>query len=203
MKNTIAITVLLLLAAKLNQSGNALLTAQSTTGAQSSHRLAASMQKKVDHIQSNGERAQPDPTPTVMTEEEVNDYFAAGKVNLPQGVKKISFQGQSGVVTAFLTVDFDEIRAGQRSSNPLLSMFSGTHDVRAEGDVAGAKGTGTVHIRSISIDGIEVPRMALEFFISRYIKPKYPNVGIDSSFKMTNRIDTATVGYHKITIVQK
>jgi hypothetical protein len=82
-------------------------------------------------------------------------------------------------------------------------MFSGTHDVRAEGDVAGAKGTGTVHIRSISIDGIEVPGMALEFFISRYIKPKYPNIGIDSSFKMTNRIDTATVGYHKITIVQK
>src|SRR5216684_1680306 len=135
---------------------------------QTTHRLAASMQAKLDHLQQNAAKPRPDQTPMVMTEEEINDYFAAGRVKLPQGVKKISFQGQSGVVTAFLTVDFDEIRAGQRSSNPLLSMFSGTHDVRAEGDVAGAKGTGTVHIRSISMDGIEVPRMALEFFISRY-----------------------------------
>jgi len=169
----------------------------------SEHRLAASMQHKLDRIHENSERSRPDQTPTVLTEEEINDYFAAGYVKLPVGVKKVTFQGKSGVVTAFLTVDFDEIRAGQRSSNPLLSIFSGMHDVRAEADAAASGGVGRVHVRTISIDGTEIPRIALEFFASKYLTPKYPNVGLDSEFKLTDRIDAAVVGYHKLTAVQK
>jgi hypothetical protein len=45
--------------------------------------------------------------------------------------------------------------------------------------------------------------MALEFFVEHYITPKYPNVGLDSQFQLPNRIDTATVGYHKLTVTQK
>lgn len=176
---------------------------QSSSPAGSGHRLADSMQAKLDHIQQNGEKAQPDQTPTVMTEEEVNDYIAAGRIVLPQGVKKLKMEGRTGVVTAFLNVDFDEIRAGQKSSNPMLSVFSGQHDVRVEGDAAGSGGQGRVHIREVSIDGFTVPRMALEYFVEKYITPKYPNVGIDSQFHLPNRIDLAAVGYHKLTVTQK
>ena len=167
------------------------------------HRLADSLQRKLDHIQQNGKRAHPDQTPTVMTEDEINDYFAAGRVKLPDGVKKVTFQGQSGIMTGVATIDFDEIRAGQRSSNPLLSLFNGTHAVRVEADAAASGGKAKVHVRTVSIDGIDVPRMALEYFINKYLKPKYPNVGIDSEFQLTDRIDTATIGYHKLTITQK
>jgi hypothetical protein len=169
----------------------------------STHRLADSMQTKLDHIQENGEQANPDQAPTVITEEEVNDYIAAGRITLPQGVKKLKMEGRSGVVTAFLNVDFDEIRAGQNSSNPLLSVFSGQHDVRVEADAAGSGREGRVHVREVAIDGFSVPRMALEYFVSKYITPKYPNVGIDSQFQLPDKIDMATVGYHKVTITQK
>ena len=169
----------------------------------SSHRLAASMQGKLDHIRQNGERSTPDQTPTVMTEEEVNDYIASGRITLPQGVKKLSLEGRTGVITAFVNVDFDEIRAGQKSSNPMLSVFSGQHDVRVEADASGSGGQGRVTVREVSIDGFTVPRMALEYFVSKYITPKYPNVGLDSKFQLSNRIDTATVGYHKLTVTQK
>jgi hypothetical protein len=169
----------------------------------STHRLADSMQTKLDHIQENGEQANPDQAPTVITEEEVNDYIAAGRITLPQGVKKLKMEGRSGVVTAFLNVDFDEIRAGQNSSNPLLSVFSGQHDVRVEADAAGSGREGRVHVREVAIDGFSVPRMALEYFVSKYITPKYPNVGIDSQFQLPNKIDMATVGYHKVTVTQK
>lgn len=169
----------------------------------SGHRLADSLQTKLDHIQQNGEQAHPDQAPTVMTEEEVNDYIADGRIVLPQGVKKLKLEGRSGVVTAFLNVDFDEIRAGQNSSNPLLSVFSGQHDVRVEGDAAGSGCEGRVHVREVDIDGFSVPRMALEYFVSKYITPKYPNVGIDSQFQLPNKIDLATVGYHKVTVTQK
>jgi hypothetical protein len=169
----------------------------------SGHRLADSMQAKLDHIQANGEQAHPDQAPTVMTEEEVNDYIAAGRIVLPRGVKKLKMEGRGGVVTAFLNVDFDEIRAGQNSFNPMLSIFSGQHDVQVEADASGSGREGRVHVREVTIDGISVPRMALEYFVSKYIAPKYPNVGIDSQFQLPNKIDLATVGYHKVTVTQK
>jgi hypothetical protein len=169
----------------------------------SGQRLAASMQAKLDHIQQNAQRSSPDQTPTVMTEEEVNDYIASGQIVLPQGVKKLRMEGRSGVVTAFLNVDFDQIRAGQKSANPLLSVFNGQHDVRVEADAAGSGGEGSVHVREVSIDGFAVPRMALEYFVSKYITPKYPGIGLDSKFKLPDKIDLATVGYHKLTITQK
>src|ERR1051326_4613870 len=169
----------------------------------SGHRLAQSLQSKLDHIEKNGERANPDQTPTVMTEEEINDYIAAGGIVLPQGVTKLRLEGRSGVVTAFLNVDFDEIRGGQSSSNPLLSVFSDRHDVRVEADAAGSGHEGLVHVREVTIDGFSVPRMALEYFVSKYITPKYPNIGLDSKFQLPNKIDTAAVGYHKLTVTQK
>lgn len=169
----------------------------------STHRLAQSMQHKLDHIRDNAQVAHPDPTPTVLTEDEVNDYLASGKVQLPQGVRKVKFQGRSGVVDGFVTVDFDEVRAGQRSSNPLLSIFSGIHNVQVEGDASGSGRQGKVHVRNVAIDGIEVPRMALEYFVEKYITPKYPNVGLDSQFALPDKIDTATVGYHKLTVTQR
>ncbi len=161
------------------------------------------MQAKLDHIRENGQRAHPDQAPTVMTEEEVNDYISSGRIVLPQGVKKLKLEGRTGVVTAFLNVDFDEIRAGQKSANPMLSIFSGRHDVRVEANASGNGGEGKVSVRDVSIDGFSVPRMALEYFVSKYITPKYPNVGIDSEFKLPDKVDLATVGYHKLTVTQK
>lgn len=169
----------------------------------SEHRLAASLQRKLDYIQQNGKRPHPDQRPTVMTEEEINDYMASGHVKLPEGVKKVTFEGQSGAMTGVATIDFDEIRAGQRSSNPLLSLFNGTHVVRVEADAAAAGGIAKVHVRTVSLDGVNVPRMALEYFISKYLKPKYPNVGMDSEFQLQDRIDMAIIGYHKLTVTQK
>ena len=169
----------------------------------SENRLAESLQRKLDHIGENAEANPPDPGPTVMTEEEINDYFAAGKIKLPPGVEKVTFQGHSGIVTALTQVDFDKIRAGQRSSSPLLAIFSGRHNVSVEANAFGAAGKGRVHVRTVMIDGLEVPHLALEIFVDRYLKPKYPNVGIDSEFVMPDRIDTATIGYHKLTVVQR
>ena len=60
------------------------------------HPLAESLQRKLNHIQENAQRVHRDRTPTVMAENEINDYIAAGRIKLPQGVKNVTFQGQSG-----------------------------------------------------------------------------------------------------------
>ena len=61
-----------------------------------------------------------------------------------------------------------------------------------------------MHVDSVFFDGVEIPRFALDFFASNYLRPKYGNaVGLDSRFALHHRIDTAVVGNNQVTITQR
>jgi hypothetical protein len=175
----------------------------SQTKSSSNSSQVASVERKVQHLQSNGAQAHPDPGPTEFTEQEINAYFASGNVSLPGGVQSVVFQEQPGVIVGTARVDFDRIKAGKNSYNPLLSVFSGLHDVVVTAPAYGANRQGVVHVDSVSIDGVEVPRFVLELFVEKYLKPKYPNIGIDSRFALPARVDAATIGLHKVILIQK
>ncbi len=163
----------------------------------------ASTERKLEHVESNGRQAHPDPSPTEFTEQEVNAYFASGNIKLPAGVQSVIFQEQPQIVVATSRVDFDQVKAGKNSYNPLLSVFSGVHDVVVNTHAYGARGEGVVHVDSVSIDGVEVPKFVLALFVEKYLKPRYPNIGIDSRFPLPARVDAAIVGLHKVSLIQK
>ena len=175
----------------------------SETKSTSNSGQVASAERKLQHLQNNGAQEHPDPAPTEFTEQELNSYFASGNVDLPAGVQSVAFQEQPGVIIGTSRVDFDRIKAGKNSYNPLLSVFSGLHDVVVTAHAYGAQGQGLVHVDSVSIDGVEIPRFVLELFVEKYLKPKYPGIGIDSRFALPARVDAATVGLHKVTLTQK
>jgi hypothetical protein len=162
-----------------------------------------SMEHKIDYLQKNAARSKGDPEPTNITEVEANAYFNEGGVKLPKGVSHVHLTAQPGAIDGTAKVDFDAITASKRSSNPLLSLFSGVHDVHIVAQAVGTAGVGTVKVQTVSLDGIEVPQMALEFFAQRYLTPKYPNVGVTSTFKLPLRIDSATVDTGKVRLIQK
>jgi len=162
-----------------------------------------SMQRKLDYIARNGERVKPDQKPTVITADEANAYFAEGGVKFPVGVKSLLLRSTPGVITAQTRIDFDEITASRRSMNPLLMVFTGIHDVEIVARSSASGHTGTVEVQQVSIDGLEVPRMALQYFVERYVTPKYPGVGLTSKFRMPSRIDVATVGANSANVAQK
>jgi len=164
---------------------------------------AARFERKLQRVQSNGTQAYPDPSPTQFTEQETNAYFASGKVELPAGVRSVVFQEQPGMVIGTSRVDFDQLKAGRNSYNPLLSVFSGVHEVVVTTHAYGAKREGVVHVDSVTLDGVEVPSFVLELFVEKYLKPKYPNIGIDSRFALPARVDSATVGPNTVTVIQK
>jgi hypothetical protein len=164
---------------------------------------AESMERKLQYVAVNGERAQPNLQPTQFTEMEVNAWLASGRAKLPKGVHRVQMVGLSGQVTATAEINFDEVKEGRTSMNPLLSVFGGTHEVHVLADAVGSRGRGSVHVRNVEIDGVSVPRIALEFFIDRYLKPKYPNIGLDTTFNLPSRIDTAAIGAHTLTVMQK
>jgi len=162
-----------------------------------------STERKLNHLESNAAQSQPDATPIEFTEREINAYVASGNVTLPAGVQSVTFEVQPGVVIGHAKVDFDQLKAGKNSYNPLLSVFSGIHDVVVTTQAHGAHGQGFVHVDSVSLDGVEVPQFALEMFVDKYLKPKYPYLGIDSRFALPERVDSATAGLHKVTLTQK
>jgi hypothetical protein len=163
----------------------------------------ASARKKLRHIEENGQVARPDQTPTILTETELNAYLVSGEIVYPDGVKSVKLQGEPGVITGTTKVDFDQLREGVNSSNPLLSIFSGIHDVTVVAHAHGAARQGYVHVDSVSLDGVEVPRFLLNLFVEKYLQPKYPELGLDSRFSLPDRIDSAVVGTHQLTMVQK
>ena len=171
--------------------------------AESNSRDLASMERKLNHIEANGRSPHPDETPTVFTEPEVNAYLDSDNVRLPAGVQSVKLEGEVGVITGKSRVDFDRIREGSHSSNPLLSIFSGVHDVVVVAHGHGAGGRGQVHVDLVSIDNIEVPRFILQMFVDKFLTPKYPELGLDSQFTLPDRIDTATVGHHELIVTQK
>ena len=163
----------------------------------------ASINRKIAHLEANGRAAHPAPAPTVLTEAEINAYLASDEVQFPAGVNSVHLTGSQGTISGTAKVDFDQVRAGIHSSNPLLSIFSGVHDVNAEAHAYGRAGQGYVHIDSVSLDGVEVPNFVLQLFVEKYIQPKNPNIGIDSRFKLPDRIDSAVIGQHQVTLLQK
>jgi hypothetical protein len=161
------------------------------------------MQQKIAYLQKNAAKTHPDPKSTEITEDEANAYFNEGGVKLPKGVSQVHLAAQPAVIDGHAKVDFDAITQSKRSSNPLLSLFSGVHDVHVIAQAMGTGGTGTVKVQSVSLDGLEVPEIALEFFAQRYLTPKYPNVGVTSTFKLPMRIDTAIVDTGKVRLIQR
>lgn len=164
---------------------------------------AASMQHKLQYLQTNGGAPHPNPAPTEFSEQEINAYLASGSVKLPSGVHSVSLEGQPGMITANSQVDFDQLKTGRSSYNPLLSVFSGVHDVAVAAHAHGAGGKGFVHVDSVSLDGVAIPPFVLELFVQKYLQPKYPGIGLDSQFALPERVDTATVEEHKLTVTQR
>ena len=161
------------------------------------------MQHKMDHVEANGRLAHPNSKPTVFTESEVNAYLASEEVKLPVGVQSVRLEGEAEVITGNAHIDFDRIREGIHSSNPLLSIFTGIHDVVVVVHAHGENGTGYVHVDSVSLDGIRVPRFVLQMFVEKFLTPKYPEISLDSRFALPDRIDSAVVGEHQLTVAQK
>jgi hypothetical protein len=173
-------------------------------GQQTDSPAFANARQKFAWLGENGHSADPATRPTVLIADEWNAYLNEGGVKLPEGISSIHISCEPGIAHGDAEIDFDRLTANRTRNNPLLALFTGMHHVTATARVAAADGIGTVEVDSVLFDGVEVPRLALEFFASRYLRPKYGNaIGMDSTFPLHNRIGTAVVGTNQVTITQR
>ncbi|HTK94802.1 MAG TPA: hypothetical protein VL382_04125 [Terriglobales bacterium] len=174
-----------------------------TAGDSVAQASADSLQRKVDYLIANGQKRTPDPRPTVLTDQEVDAYMNSGRLKVPPGISDIHLTTTVGEAVGNAKVDFDKLTADVRKTNPLWELFSGVHDVKVRCGVWGKDGMGNVHVQNVWLDDHEIPRVALEFFLEHYIKPKVPQASLDSRFKMPARIQTAIITRGKTTLYQK
>ena len=126
------------------------------------------MEKKIAYLKQNAARPHPDPKPTDITEAEANAYFNEGGVKLPKGVSHVRLAAGPGSIDGHAQVDFEALTQRKTSSNPLLGLFSGTHDIHVVAQASGSNGTGSIHAQSVALDGVEVPQMLLPLFRSAF-----------------------------------
>jgi hypothetical protein len=162
-------------------------------------------QRKFQEIAENGRLRQPKPKTTVLTADEINAYLAEGGVALPDAVQRVHFSSLPRLVTAAARIDFDRLTAARRINNPFMAaLFTGVHDVSVEARASGEGGIGFVHVESVTIDGIKVPRAAMQFLVDYYLRPKYgPDIGLDSRFPLPAHIDAVVVGNDQVTVTQR
>ena len=182
-----------------------ILLSLAVAGGQSTHGTAdfRSMEQKIAYLKANAAKAHPDPKPVEITEPEANAFLNEGGVRLPAGVSNIHLTAHPGQIDAHALVDFDVVMQHRGANNPLAGMFTGRHDVHAVSDAVGAYGDGTIHIQSVDLDGVEIPQWALDWFVGRYVTPRYPNVGMTSTFKLPLRIDSAVLETGKVRLQQR
>lgn len=162
-----------------------------------------SMVRKLAYLRQNAAKSPPDPQPTELTEAEANAYFNEGGVKLPKGVSQVHLAAQPAVIDGHAQVDFDELTQGKVQKNPLLGLFTGKHDVHVVAQASASSGTATIRVQSVALDGLDLPPMAIQFFVQHYLTPKYPNVGMTSTFKLPLRIDSAVVDTGRVRLTQK
>jgi hypothetical protein len=160
--------------------------------------------QKFAWLGENGRSANPSTRPTLLTADEWNAYLNEGGVKMADGVSKIRITSEPGVAHGEAEIDFDRLTANRTRSNPFLALFTGKHQVTATAHLSAANGIVSLQVDSVEFDGVEVPRLALEYFANRYLRPKYGNAyGMDSTFALHNRIDTAMTGPNRVTIMQR
>lgn len=162
-----------------------------------------SMQRKLEYLRQNGERSNPDPRPTELTAAEVNAYFKEGGVKLPKGVTGLHLSSQPSVLDAVARIDFDTLTEKARSSNPLLSLFTGVHQVRIVAQAGGSGGTASIRAQSVYLDGTQIPQMLVDLFVRHYVTSKYAHVGTTTTFSMPLRINSAAVDTNRVRLVQR
>ncbi len=166
--------------------------------------LADSMETKIAAVKENGAKGRPPKRTTIFQQDEINAYFAERRLTMPEGVRSVVFTLTPNQVRAQARIAFDDITRNRRTHNPLMYLFTGIHDVEVSARTAAA-GAGMVHVavESVTIDGVTVPRMALQFFVDRFVSPKYPKVGLDRGYHLPAKMDAVVIGQGRGTVTQK
>ncbi len=114
-----------------------------------------------------------------ISEVEANSYLQYEMLPyFPPGVSRIRLKFRPARPQGSLRVDFGKLKAAfGGSGNPLVDYFlQGVHTLEVDGTFISSGGTARFTLQTVTLDGVTLPRMVVDFLIERYLKPSYPEV---------------------------
>lgn len=164
--------------------------------------------EKVTRIVDHGGRPRRGALQTIITEREVNAYFALdGSVDLPVGVTRatVVLHGDRRVAGSAV-VDLDAVRGHHKPTGLFdpMSYLTGKLPVAAAGVLDARNGEARLQLESASIAGIPVPRAVLQEVIAYYTRSAdYPKgIDIDRPFVLPAGITAIDVRRGEAVVVQ-
>jgi len=131
-----------------------------------------------------------------VTEAEANSYVAYEWAGMfPPGVSQVRMTFRPSRPQGSAVVDFDKVKETFGSpSNPLADyLLRGVHTVAAEGIFTAAGGIGQFQLEAVSLDGVPLPQMVVDFLIDRYLKRMVPQADPNRPFRLPFAIDKVIV----------
>jgi hypothetical protein len=198
----------LFLVIMLALSGGVAAPAVSKTNAASadvSQEAARSASEKFDRIGEAHDSGQSFGT-IQLTEMEANSYLAYELTeDIPAGISDVLLRFLPSRIGGSAVVDFDKLKEGMRTQpNPFVDfLLRGEHMLEVEGSASGVNGVGEFRLERVLIDGVEVPRMVVDYMIEQFLLPRYPSAAINRPFELPSSIDTFQAQTGSVTMTGK
>jgi hypothetical protein len=142
-----------------------------------------------------------------ISSQEINAYV---ETELPQvapaGIRQphVVLHGEN-TATGSALVDFVKLRSakGQKTNWFMRKLLEGEREVKVTTRVDSANGQATVNIQRVEVGGIPIQGAALDFLISNYLMPNYPEAKIGQPFALHRSVDHIEVAKGVAYVVLK
>ena len=165
-----------------------------------SAQAAQALQAKIDTIKAAHSRGKARQRQTIeVSEVELESYVLFRlREDIPARVDSFDVQLTEGAVAADTKLTF----APDTTGNGVVDLLiSGTHNLFVKGKLAASGSRGKFELEEVKVDGIPVPNILIETLITKYVKPKYPDVDLNAPFDMPWDIESLVITPGKTTIV--
>ncbi len=142
-----------------------------------------------------------------ITSVELNEYVQTELPQVaPEGIRnpKVELQGDN-VATGSAVIDFLKLRSAQGKSTSWMmrKLLEGERDVAVTTRIQSGGGQATVTLQKVEISGIPIQGTALDFIISNYLVPNYPNAKIGKPFALHKHVDRIEVARNVAYIITR
>jgi hypothetical protein len=172
-------------------------TASPSTNASAGLSIAAaqSLEDKLRVLQTPVPPAIHSLRPVTITEAEANSYlkYRSGSF-LPPAVHDPELHIASDSVSGTADVDFNQLNKGTPAAQSsdwttraLAGIFTGKQHVAATGKLATGDGQGRVTIESVSIGGINVPPVLVDWLLQNYVAKRY-KIDLSKPFTLPDHV---------------
>ena len=169
--------------------------AQNAPSAEASRAL----QKKIDTLKQAHNVKDRTRQTMEVSEVELESYLLFElREDIPARLDYADVQLTDGAVAADTKLTF----APDATGNAVMDLLiAGTHNLFVKGKLAASGKQGKFQLEEVKVDGIPVPNILIETLITKYVKPKYPDVDLNAPFEMPWGIESLVITPGKTTIV--